>query len=173
MVLLAALFFWAGPASACSCAIIDPAVTADQSEVVFVGTLDNKQPFGQGPVGGQDLFLFTVDTVLKGDVAPEIGVVSANNGAACGIESPIGQRLAVFAYQEEGLISSNLCSVTDPDTAIKSLGVGWAPTEGGNSGSLSGTESEGGGFDWAAVGLGVGGVGVVAGAWLLERRRWR
>jgi hypothetical protein len=107
---------------------------------------------------------FEVETVLAGDVPTQVDVVTANNSAGCGIDATVGSRLAVFAADEGGQLTSNLCSTTDPDAAIGALGPGTAPTGGGST-------LQAGSFDWQAVWLGAGGLAVVGGAWWLSRRR--
>jgi hypothetical protein len=89
-------------------------------------------------------------------------VVTANNSAACGIDVNVGSRMAIFASDDQGFLSSSLCSTTDADTAINALGPGEPP-------SPATTPSTD--FDWQAVWLGAGAVVLVGGAWLIGRRR--
>ncbi|MCA1735196.1 MAG: hypothetical protein LC739_03525 [Actinobacteria bacterium] len=77
------------------------------------------------------------------------------------ISNPVGARIAVFATEEAGRLTSNLCSTTDPDTAIQELGPGTAPLQPAD------LEAP---FDWPAVWLGVGALALVGGAWLAIRR---
>jgi hypothetical protein len=137
--------------------------------VAFVGTLTDRQPAELGELGGQNWFVFEVETVLAGDAPAQAWVLSADNGAACGIEAGIGQRLGVFASLDGEVLSSSLCSVTDPDLAIKALGPGKAPL--GGSGSPGEQTQAPSTFDWPALGLGAGGLTLVAVVWLLSRRK--
>jgi hypothetical protein len=170
LILTASLLTFAGPAAACSCAVLEPGLMLEGSAYAFIGTVTGREPQGQGEVGGQVVYRFEVDTVFQGEVAPEVGIVSAANSAACGIEAPVGTRLAVFAYLEEGQLSSNLCSVTDPQSMITALGEGYAPTDDGEGGVSAAPPGSAVDLDWGAVGLAGGGLVLVVGAWLLFRR---
>jgi hypothetical protein len=163
LVLVAATFTWAGPAYACSCVMAEPAQMLEWGPTAFVGTVSGVTSAGQGPAGAQHLLTFEVETVLAGEVPASVEVLTADNSAACGIDATIGARMAVFAADEGGQLSSSLCSVTDPDSALAALGPGTPPASGGSP--------SGPGFDWQALWLGAGGAVILAGAWLLGRRR--
>jgi hypothetical protein len=70
--------------------------------------------------------------------------------------------MAIFANDDQGFLTTSLCSTTDADAAIKALGPGTPP---------SAATSPPANFDWQAVGLGAGALVVVGGFWLLGRRR--
>jgi len=165
LVLFSGLIAFAGPAYGCSCMAAEPEQMLEFGPTAFVGTMTGVAPAGQGPVGAQHLLTFEVEAVLAGEVPAEVQILTADNSAACGIDATLGTRLAVFAVDEGGQLSSSLCSVTDADVALKALGPGTPPTPGGSA------TSDGSSFDWQAVGLGVGGLAVLATAWLLSRRR--
>jgi hypothetical protein len=165
LLLVTAPFGLARPASACSCALLEPNQMLEFAPTAFVGTVTGA-PAVPGRGGGSVIYTFEVETVLAGEVPAVVDVSTADNSAACGFEAAVGSRIAVFATDEgTGVLSSNLCSTTDADLAIKALGPGTPPTEG------STPSPEGAGFDWQAVWLGAGGVAVVAGVWLAGRRR--
>ncbi|HEY7564470.1 MAG TPA: hypothetical protein VIA81_06050 [Acidimicrobiia bacterium] len=157
-----AFFLPAAPAGACSCAMLEPVQMLEFAPTAFVGTIVGSTPVGVQPMADQAL-TFEVETVLAGEVAAEVEVITANNSAACGIDATIGTRLAVFATPDGDQLTSNLCSVTDADLAIAALGPGTPPVADGSS-------SSGSGLDWQALWLGAGGLVVVAGAWWLSRR---
>jgi hypothetical protein len=159
------LFGVAGPANACSCALLEPNQMLEFAPTAFVGTVTGV-PAVIGRGGGSVAYTFEVETVLAGEVPSVVDVTTADNSAACGFEAALGTRMAVFATDEgNGVLSSGLCSTTDADLAIKALGPGTPPT-GASVPSPAGT-----GFDWQAVGLGAGGIVVVAGFWLAGRRQ--
>ena len=165
LLLIAAPFGLAGPANACSCALLEPNQMLEFAPTAFVGTV-TEAPAVLGRGGGSVFYTFEVETVLAGEVPSVVDVSTADNSAACGFEAAVGTRMAVFATDEgNGVLSSGLCSTTDADLAIKALGPGTPPTEG------SAPSPEGAGFDWQAVWLGAGGLAVVTGVWLAGRRR--
>ena len=159
-------FGFAGPANACSCAMVDPDQMLEFAPVAFVGTVTAGAPMGGG--GGEStVFTFEVETVLAGDVPAQVDITTAGSSAACGLEAALGTRMAIFAVDEgNGVLSSGMCSTTDPDLAIKALGPGTPPSEANTPAADSGT-----GFDWQAVWLGAGGLAVVGAVWLAGRRR--
>jgi hypothetical protein len=155
----------AGPARACSCALLEPNQLLEFAPMAFVGTVTGV-PAVVGRGGGSVAYTFEVETVLAGEVPSVVEVTTADNSAACGFEAALGTRMAVFATDEgNGVLGSGLCSTTDADLAIKALGPGTPPTGGGVPGPA------GTGFDWQAVWLGAGGLVVVAGVWLTGRRQ--
>jgi hypothetical protein len=166
LFLVVSLFGFAGPAHACSCAMLEPNEMLEFAPTAFVGTV-TVVPVVKGGGGGSAIFTFEVETVLAGEVPAVVEVSTADNSAACGFEAAIGTRMAVFAADEgDGVLSSGLCSTTDPDVAIKALGPGNPPSEG----SPSGSASSGFGLDWQAIWLGAGGLAMVGAAWMVSRR---
>lgn len=165
LVLISGFLAFAGTAYGCSCMAADPQQMLEFGPTAFVGTITGATSAGQGPVGAQHVLTFEVEAVLAGDVPAQVEILTADNSAACGIDANIGTRMAVFATDEGGQLSSSLCSVTDADAALKALGPGTPPSPGETATSPSSS------FDWQAVGLGAGGLAVLAAAWLLGRRR--
>jgi hypothetical protein len=154
----------AGPARACSCAVLEPDQLLEFAPIAFVGTVTGVTPGGTGD--GTVAYAFEVETVLAGEAPSVATVTTADNSAACGFEAALGTRMAIFATDEgNGDLRSGLCSTTDADLAIKELGPGIPPTGPGHSGPA------GAAFDWQAVWLGAGGLLVVAGVWLSGRRQ--
>jgi hypothetical protein len=141
----------------------EPAQMLEWGPTAFVGTITGVTGAGAGPVGAQHLLTFEVETVLAGEVPSSVEVLTADNSAACGIDAAVGARMAVFALDEGGQLSSGLCSVTDADSALAALGPGTPPSPGGAVGPA---------FDWQALWLGAGGLAILTGAWLLGRRRF-
>jgi hypothetical protein len=164
VLLLVAFFGVAGPAYGCSCAMLEPVQLLEFSPVAFVGTVTGAVPVVQRDMGDAHAISFEVDTVLAGQVPAEVEVVTAGNSAACGIDAVVGTRLAVFAADDGGQLTSNMCSTADPDAAINALGPGTAPTGGSQDAGAAPP-------DWQALGLATGGLAIVGGAWWLSRRR--
>jgi len=165
LLLIVSLFGPAGPARACSCALLEPNQLLEFAPTAFVGTV-MEVPAVAARGGGSVAYTFEVETVLAGEVPSVVDVTTADNSAACGFEATLGTRMAVFASDEgNGVLSSGLCSTTDADLAIKALGPGTPPT------GSSGHGPAGAVFDWQAVWLGAGGLVVVAGVWFAGRRQ--
>lgn len=157
LFLAVALVSFASPAYACSCMAADPAQMLEFGPIAFVGTVS-----GAGAAAGTTSLTFEVDTVLAGEVPAQVQVFTAGDSAACGIEAAVGTRIAVFANDEGGMLTSDLCSTTDAESALDALGPGTSP---------SGTSVETAPFDWPAVWLGAGAITLVGAGWLVTRRR--
>jgi hypothetical protein len=174
-LLILAMMGWAGPAHACSCAMAEPQEMLKGSAAAFVGQLAAQRTTG---VPGQAMYVFDVESVWAGDIGRQVAVYSADNGAACGFEIPVGQRAAVFANLVASASGSsidlegNLCSTADPEQAISQLGSGAPPSATGSLGVPPEIERRGR-VDWQGVGLAVGGLVMVAGVWLFTRQRAR
>jgi hypothetical protein len=105
----------AGPASACSCAPVDPVAGLDSFPAAFVGTF-------VGEVGAADVaprFTFTVEQWVRGDYGEVITVQTPSELAGCGYEFPIGQRMASFLTVDNGELSGGLCTTIDPDILLR------------------------------------------------------
>ena len=164
ILLVVSLFNLASPARACSCALLEPNQLLEFAPTAFVGVVVGVPVVAGG--GGSVVYTFEVETVLEGEVPSVVEVTTADNSAACGFEATLGTRMAVFATDEgNGVLGSGLCSTSDADLAIKALGPGTAPTDGGVPGP------GGAAFGWQAVWLGAGGLVVVAAVWLAGRRQ--
>jgi hypothetical protein len=66
-------------------------------------------------VDGEDArYILRVEQVYKGDISNRVEIVTASNGAACGLEAPVGERLGLLLTRENGEWRSGLCSQVDP-----------------------------------------------------------
>jgi hypothetical protein len=114
----------AGPAAACSCAELTEQQAFDAAEVVFTGDLvEVRTPPRSGVVSSSDpeRFIFVVDRVYKGSAGREQSVVTAMEGASCGLEISGRGPFIVFARRDrpEGVadwvddeLSADLCGGT-------------------------------------------------------------
>ncbi len=108
------------PAHGCSCAPPNPYAGLAQADGAFVGTLVDVDR-GVLPLtdSGQLIdFYFEVEAALKGDIGETVLVKSASDGAACGIEVPIGTRAGFLLYQSDGHWEGNLCATLDADALL-------------------------------------------------------
>ncbi len=100
----------AGAAWACSCIRFDSAADQfAQAEVMLVGrVLSTVETSPQQAV--------TRFEVLRGLKGPHAGVVEIRHtvndgGAACGVQFEIGQTTPVIAFESDGHLQTNLCSM--------------------------------------------------------------
>ncbi len=178
-------------AAACSCVELTDAEAYEVADVVFTGALvEINTPEGDIVVSNDpERFVFDVDQVYKGEAQARQSVVTAREGASCGLEIGGAGPFVVFARLKddsltsgavEGEVYSSLCSGTRPLAAgalPASFGTPSAPVtvptvaEPAATRSSNANESSDGGL-WITATLGaivllVGTGGAVA----LQRRR--
>ena len=112
----------AAPSFACSCAGASTAQYVDGADVVLTGTVTDKQPPPKRPVmssGDPVTYTFDVERTFKGDPSGPVPVLSAMDGASCGLEGVrVGQRYVVFASESRrGDLWASLCGGTAPWSA--------------------------------------------------------
>ena len=114
VVAAAALAAWVEPARACSCIPPDPWAFLEQADGAFVGRLTDREDIGNG----QARLTFSVERAVKGRFGSSVEVVTANNGAACGIETSEGQRIGLFLSREGGRWIGSLCAQVSPEDLL-------------------------------------------------------
>ncbi len=113
----------AHPVSACSCASFTDAEAAEYADAVFIGTLVEVITEPGDTYSSMDpaRFIFDVDEVFEGDVFARQSVVTARDGASCGLEISGRGPFVVFARADadgltsggaDGELYSGLCSGT-------------------------------------------------------------
>ena len=134
----------APPAAACSCVSLDDQEALAFSQVAFVGDLLEVRTPPSGEVWSSsdpERFVFAVDRVYKGEAKATQSVVTAREGASCGLELTGRGPFLVFATTDPqlhldgdgGEVYSSLCSgsrelLTAP--VPSSFGDGRAPLAG-------------------------------------------
>lgn len=106
-----------GDAGACSCLPIDLARDLPRADGAFVGTLlERREPPPTAVQSSADpvTLVFRVEQVYKGDIENRVEVVTARDGASCGLEVGIGQRIGLLLERDGGTWRSGLCSQVDP-----------------------------------------------------------
>lgn len=161
----------AGEARACSCAPSTPAETLKGAEASFVGTLLDVEEPTPGPSGAIRLpgtvpYRFEVETVVAGDLPPEIDVMAPPTGPSCGLEVEVGERAAMALHREDGAWSSDLCSKADP-AGLMAAGDPHppTPTEAAPTEGASTTPPGRPVWPWTALAVGILGA-VGAGVWV-------
>jgi hypothetical protein len=123
---LAASLAFAGQALACSCAVGDPRDMLERSAGAFTGTLLERVVEGD-----QAIHTFRVEDAVKGQIGETVQVRSHRDGATCGLEIGIGQRVGLFLDREGGEWISNLCQQIAPDELLAAAAPLPAPTGSG------------------------------------------
>ena len=110
--------------AACDCAPFTDAEAFEFADVVLTGTLvEINTPVGDIVVSTDpERFVFDVDQVFKGEAQTRQSVVTAREGASCGLEISGPGPFVVFARPDDGITSgavdgeaySSLCSGTRP-----------------------------------------------------------
>ncbi len=179
VVLLVTGWVLPAPASACSCAGEPLAGQVARADAVFTGRLLSREVGGGSSSADPALHVFAVDTVWKGSVAAEQGVVSAASGASCGLELSGDGPFLVLATRsaelDEGQLAADLCGGTapwEPELADELQAATGSDGSAGPQPGAAGTEPAGGVRVW---GLAAGAVaaGLVAGLVLFRRRAAR
>jgi hypothetical protein len=96
-------------ASACSCLPWEkPRVELARADGAFVGLYLGRRPINSS--AGRYLYKFRVERRLKGTFGKTVEVLSARDGASCGLEVVRGQRVGLLLRRVKGRWESNLCS---------------------------------------------------------------
>ena len=190
-LLLAAVLSAAGlinpsPAAACSCAGGTTEQYFADANAVFTGTLLSRTvDHPDWPVISSldpALLGFAADLVYKGDVHARQGVVTASEGASCGLELAGDGPFVVFATRDpdlpEGQYRAGLCggTTTSDDAVVAELenlsGLAASPGTPGPAprDGQAGLQSSGLG-PAPTVLIGIGVLAVLAAGWVLLRRR--
>jgi hypothetical protein len=110
VALSAAAVFAALPADALACSCLPWGNAKEElakAKGAFVGVYLGRKALPGSP--GAAIYRFRVERRLKGTFGKNIEVVSANNGAACGLEVQKGHRYGLLLRRERGRWHSSLC----------------------------------------------------------------
>jgi len=103
----------AADAFACSCLRVNLVRDLPKADGAFIGTVLERRVERQTAI-----YLFRVEQVYKGEIENRVEVVSAANGAACGLELRVDQRIGLLLTREGGTWRSSLCSQVDPSAFL-------------------------------------------------------
>ena len=112
----AALAVRVEPGRACSCALPDPRTAMARADAAFVGTLVSRRKFGSGD--SAVLLVFSVERNLKGPLGKTVEVLTGRDGAACGIELPVGSRIGLVLDDTATGWEGSLCGQFSPDDLL-------------------------------------------------------
>ncbi len=108
------------PAHACSCIMPDPYSGLAEGDGAFVGTLVEVDRDLSGITSSDQLadYIFDVEVTLKGEIGDAILVKSAADGAACGIEAPIGTTVGIVVERVGSEWHGSLCQTYEAASLI-------------------------------------------------------
>ena len=102
------------------------------------------------------ILLFRVEQVYKGEISNRVEVETSRDGATCGLELAVGERVGLLLDREGSLWRSGLCSRVEPAAFLELTDV--------EDNALPP-------LNWG--GIVVGGLILLAAAWFLARRARR
>jgi hypothetical protein len=108
LVAVVALAF-AGDALACSCMPVDLVRDLPRADGAVIGTIVERRDRE-----ATSTLVFRVEQVYKGDIDNRVEIETAKGGAACGIETPIGERIGLLLERDGDVWRSSLCSQVEP-----------------------------------------------------------
>jgi hypothetical protein len=118
----------AAPARACSCLQMPPRQVFEESDAVFEGRVLEIVPNDNGITARLE-----VVQSWKGVEIERVEVRTAGDSAACGIAFEVGTSWLVYADDENGVLSTGLCSRTarieEAEEDLAALGAGVVPVE--------------------------------------------
>ena len=106
---LAAALTTAVAALACTCAPVDLERDLPRADGAFVGTVLERRS-----TEASVLLLFRVEQVYKGDVNDRVEVETQRDGASCGLELGVGERVGLLLERDGELWRAGLCSQVEP-----------------------------------------------------------
>ena len=134
-------------AYACTCAGVDLDRDLPTADGAIVGSVLERSVRGSTAT-----YLFRVEQVYAGDIENRVEVVTAADGAACGLELGVGERTGLLLRRERGEWRSGLCSQVEPSEFLALTDVDERPPR----------------INWGGIVVGVLVVGAVA--FVLVRR---
>ncbi len=99
----------AAEAYACTCRPVDLERDLPAADGAMIGTVLERRSTEASVV-----LLFRVEQVYKGDIDNRVEVETSRDGASCGLEVGVGERIGLLLDREGELWRSGLCSQVDP-----------------------------------------------------------
>lgn len=108
---------FAADAHACTCAPVDLEQALPSADGAIIGTLLERREPAPAPIQSSAdpvTLVFRVEQVYKGDIDNRVEVVTARDGASCGLEVAVGERTGLLLDRDGDVWRSGLCSQVDP-----------------------------------------------------------
>ncbi|GAB1819534.1 hypothetical protein [Herbidospora sp. RD11066] len=102
------IVFSSMPAYACKCALSPVKERVQNASVVFTGTVTGFR--AAADLTGKNVYTFRADHAYKGRPKVVVKVGTNTQSAACGVKFARGARYLVFAYKNNGLLTTGSCS---------------------------------------------------------------
>ena len=121
LVALAASASLPASAAACSCAPIEPRDRLAAGDPAFTGRVISRHKNDPKPrVNGDETFtyVFRVGHSYNRRHRKRLTLTAGYESAACGVLFRKGERVGAFVYRDGGKLTTNLCSIVDPDELI-------------------------------------------------------
>lgn len=122
LVALAASALLPASASACSCAPIEPGERLADGDPAFTGRVISRRRNDSTPrLRGDETFtyVFRVGHSFNRRHRKRLRLTAGSQSAACGVLFRKGERVGAFVYRNGGQLTTNLCSIADPDELIR------------------------------------------------------
>lgn len=114
LALVAAALAVAADALACTCLPVDLDRDLPRADGAIVGTVLDRRDAPR-----ETTLLFRVEQVYKGDIENRVEVVTAADGAACGLAADVGDRLGLLLERDGERWRSGLCRQVDPSDFLE------------------------------------------------------
>ena len=95
----------AGEAAACTCAAAPARARLDSADAAFIGRLVATR----AAPANESVYVFTVDSVLKGELGRRIEVLSPTSGATCGFELEPNEAHGILLRRDDDAWIGGLC----------------------------------------------------------------
>ena len=109
-------------AAACSCAPLEPRERLADGEPAFTGRVVARQRNAEAPgFAGADTFTYTFRVGHSFNRKPRRRLVltAGTQSASCGVLLRKGARVGAFVYRSGAGLTTNACSLVDPDALIR------------------------------------------------------
>jgi len=98
-----------GDAAACTCAGASPRTRLDASDAAFIGRLLSARQAPERDGVAQLVYVFSVDSVVKGELAERVEVRSPAEGATCGFELEPEEASGILLHRDGDGWVGGLC----------------------------------------------------------------
>ena len=122
LVALAASALLPPSAAACSCAPIEPRERLAAGDRAFTGRVISRRKNDSTPrLRGDETFtyVFRVGHSFNRRHRKRLRLTAGFESAACGVLFRKGERVGAFVYRSGDELTTNLCSIADPDELIR------------------------------------------------------
>ena len=109
-------------AMACSCATVEPREQLENGDPAFTGRVVSRRKHESNPMfrgDGTFTYVFRVGHSYNRERTQRLRLTAGTQQAACGFIFTKGERVGAFLFRSGGKLTTNLCSLVDPDALIR------------------------------------------------------